>query len=182
MKRILTGLMVSAMAFAATSIYDFTLNSIDGAPAPLSAYKGKVVLVVNVASKCGYTPQYAGLETLYEKYKAKGFVIVGVPANNFGGQEPGTNEEIKTFCSRNYNVTFPMMSKVSVKGADKTTLYQYLTDASANPKTAGEIKWNFTKFLIDKKGNVINRFESAVTPESADMVKAIEAADRKSVV
>ena len=99
--------MVSAMAFAATSIYDFTLNSIDGAPAPLSAYKGKVVMVVNVASKCGYTPQYAGLEKLYEKYKDKGFVIVGVPANNFGGQEPGTNEEIKTFCSRNYNVTFP---------------------------------------------------------------------------
>src|SRR5215475_5345815 len=113
MKRMLIGFLVGAMAFAATSIYDFTLNTIDGAPAPLSNFKGKVVLLVNVASKCGYTPQYAGLEKLYEKYKAKGFVIVGVPANNFGAQEPGTNEEIKTFCSRNYNVTFPMMSKVS---------------------------------------------------------------------
>jgi len=171
MKPILTGLMVTAMAFAATSIYDFTLNSIDGASTPLSTYKGKVVLVVNVASKCGYTPQYAGLEALYEKYKAKGFVIVGVPANNFGGQEPGSDEEIKTFCSRNYNVTFPMMSKVSVKGADKTPLYQYLTEA-----TGGEIKWNFTKILIDKKGGIVSRFESAVTPESAEMAKAIEQA------
>ena len=174
MKLMMLGLAVGAMAFAATSVYDFTLNSIDGAATPLSSYKGKVVLLVNVASKCGFTPQYAGLEKLYEKYKDKGFVIVGVPANNFGAQEPGSNDEIKTFCSRNYNVTFPMMSKVSVKGEDKTPLYQYLTDSSA--KTGGEIKWNFTKFLVDKKGNVINRFESAVTPESADMIKAVEAA------
>jgi len=173
-KLMLLGLAVGAMAFAASSVYDFTLNSIDGAPSPLSAFKGKVVLLVNVASKCGFTPQYAGLEKLYEQYKDKGFVIVGVPANNFGAQEPGTNEEIKTFCSRNYNVTFPMMSKVSVKGADTTPLYQYLTDKGS--KTGGEIKWNFTKFLIDKKGNVINRFESAVTPESADLVKAVETA------
>jgi glutathione peroxidase len=171
MKRMLLGLLVTAMAFAASNIYDFTLNTIDGAPAPLSAYQGKVVLLVNVASKCGYTPQYAGLEKLYEKYKDKGFVIIGVPANNFGGQEPGTNEEIKTFCSRNYNVTFPMMSKVSVKGADKTPLYGYLTE-----KTGGDIKWNFTKFLIDKKGNIVSRFESAVTPEAAEMTKAIEQA------
>jgi glutathione peroxidase len=170
-KRTLIGLMVSAMAFAATNIYDFTLNTIDGASAPLSAYKGKVVLLVNVASKCGYTPQYAGLEKLYEKYKDKVFVIVGVPANNFGAQEPGTNEEIKTFCSRNYNVTFPMMSKVSVAGEDKTPLYRYLTDAKG-----GEVKWNFTKFLIDRKGNIASRFESAVTPESSDMAKAIEQA------
>jgi glutathione peroxidase len=174
MKLMMLGLAVSAMAFAASNVYEFTLNSIDGAATPLASYKGKVVLLVNVASKCGYTPQYAGLEKLYEKYKDKGFVIVGVPANNFGSQEPGSNEEIKTFCSRNYNVTFPMMSKVSVKGDDKAPLYQYLTDASA--KTGGEIKWNFTKFLVDKKGNVINRFESAVTPESADLVKAVEAA------
>src|SRR5437016_12070097 len=115
-------LMLTSSSFAASSAYDFDLPSIDGAPAPLSAYKGKVVLLVNVASKCGYTPQYSGLEKLYEKYKDKGFVIVGVPANNFGAQEPGTNEEIKTFCSRTYNVTFPMMSKVSVKGADQTPL------------------------------------------------------------
>ena len=175
-KVMLLGMALGAMAFAASSVYEFTLNSIDGAPAPLSSFKGKVVLLVNVASKCGYTPQYAGLEKLYETYKDKGFVIVGVPANNFGAQEPGTNEEIKTFCSRTYNVTFPMMSKVSVKGSDKTPLYQYLTDASANPKTGGEIKWNFTKFLIDKKGNIAARFESAVTPDSTDMIKAIEQA------
>jgi glutathione peroxidase len=176
MKVMLLGMAVGAMAFAASNVYDFTLNSIDGAATPLSSFKGKVVLLVNVASKCGYTPQYAGLEKLYEAYKDKGFVIVGVPANNFGAQEPGTNEEIKTFCSRTYNVTFPMMSKVSVKGSDKTPLYQYLTDASTNPKTSGEIKWNFTKFLIDKNGNIAARFESAVTPDSADMAKAIEQA------
>jgi glutathione peroxidase len=175
-KLMLLGLAIGAMAFGASSVYDFTLSSIDGATAPLSSFKGKVVLLVNVASKCGYTPQYAGLEKLYETYKDKGFVIVGVPANNFGAQEPGSNEEIKTFCSRNYNVTFPMMSKVSVKGADTTPLYQYLTDKTANPKTGGDIKWNFTKFLVDKKGNVINRFESAVTPESTELVKAVEAA------
>jgi glutathione peroxidase len=171
MKQVLIGLVVSVMAFAAGNIYDFTLNTIDGAPAPLTAYKGKVVLLVNVASKCGYTPQYAGLEKLYEKYKAKDFVIVGVPANNFGGQEPGTNEEIKTFCSRNYNVTFPMMSKVSVKGKDQTPLYTWLTS-----QTGGEVQWNFTKFLIDKKGNIAARFESAVTPEAQEMTAAIEKA------
>jgi glutathione peroxidase len=175
-KLMLLGLAIGAMAFGASSVYDFTLSSIDGAAAPLSSFKGKVVMLVNVASKCGYTPQYAGLEKLYETYKDKGFVIVGVPANNFGGQEPGSNEEIKTFCTRNYNVTFPMMSKVSVKGSDTAPLYQYLTDKNANPKTGGDIKWNFTKFLVDKKGNVINRFESAVTPESTDLVKAVEAA------
>jgi glutathione peroxidase len=177
MKLMLLGLgllCMGAMAFGASSVYDFTLNSIDGAATPLSSFKGKVVLLVNVASKCGYTPQYAGLEKLYETYKDKGFVIVGVPANNFGAQEPGSNEEIKTFCSRNYNVTFPMMSKVSVKGTDTAPLYQYLTDKTS--KTGGDIKWNFTKFLVDKKGNVINRFESAVTPEAAELVKAVEAA------
>src|SRR5438270_9183394 len=118
-KLVLTGIIMAASLFGASNALDFTLNSIDGKPTPLSSFKGKVVLLVNVASKCGYTPQYAGLEKLYETYKGKGFVIVGVPANNFGAQEPGSNEEIKTFCSRNYNVTFPMMSKVSVKGSDK---------------------------------------------------------------
>src|ERR1019366_3146657 len=117
--------------------------------APLSAYQGKVVLIVNVASRCGFTPQYAGLEALYEKYKDRGFVILGFPANNFGGQEPGTNEEIKTFCSTKYNVTFPMYSKISVKGDDMAPLYQFLTDA-----TGSEIQWNFTKFLVDKDGKV----------------------------
>lgn len=162
------------VAADAKSIYDFTLNSIDGQPVSLKSYKGKVVLLVNVASKCGYTPQYKGLEALYEKYKDKGFVIVGVPANNFMRQEPGTNEEIKTFCSRKYNVTFPMMSKVSVLGDDKTPLYRYLTDKDSDPKFAGDIKWNFTKFLFDRNGNPVARFEPAVTPDSAEVQAAIE--------
>src|SRR3954452_25615332 len=164
-------LLLPSVLMAASSVHDFTLTSIDGKPAPLSSYKGKVLLLVNVASKCGYTPQYTGLQALYDKYKDRGLVVVGVPANNFGGQEPGTNEEIKTFCSRNYNVTFPIMSKVSVQGADKTPLYQYLTDA-----TGGEIKWNFTKFVIDRKGGIASRFESAVTPEAAELIKSIEQA------
>src|SRR5258708_10877193 len=139
------------------TVYDFTLNSIDGQPATLAAYKGKLVLLVNVASRCGYTPQYTALESIYEKYKDRGFVIVGIPANNFGSQEPGTNQEIKTFCSSKYNVTFPMMSKVSVKGDDTTPLYQFLTDKASNPQTGGEIKWNFTKFLVGPYGRVITR-------------------------
>ena len=156
------------------SIYDFTMKSIDGEPVSLKSYSGKVVLVVNVASKCGFTPQYASLEKLYEKYKDRGFVIVGVPANNFAQQEPGTNEEIKTFCSRKYNVTFPMMSKVSVKGDDKDPLYQFLTDSGQNPKFGGDIKWNFTKFLVDRNGNIVARFEPATTPDSAEVTSAIE--------
>jgi len=159
---------------AASNIHDFTLNSIDGKPAPLSAYDGKVVLLVNVASRCGYTPQYAGLEALYEKYKDKGLVILGFPANNFGSQEPGTNEEIKTFCSAKYNVKFPMYAKVSVKGDDTTPLYKFLTETKG-----GEVKWNFTKFLADKHGNVIARFEPAVTPDSPEVAAAIESALKK---
>jgi glutathione peroxidase len=159
-------------------VHEFTLNSIDGRPAPLSAYQGKVVLIVNVASRCGFTPQYAGLEALYEKYKDRGFAILGFPANNFGGQEPGTNEEIKTFCSTKYNVTFPMYSKISVKGDDQAPLYRFLTDKQANPATGGEIQWNFTKFLVDKNGKVVARFEPKVTPESPDVASAIEKALR----
>jgi glutathione peroxidase len=167
---------MAASLFGASGVLDFTLNSLDGKPAPLAEYRGKVVLIVNVASKCGFTPQYTGLEKIYEKYKDQGFVILGFPANNFGGQEPGTNEEIKTFCSSKYQVTFPMYSKVSVKGADSTPLYQFLTDKRSNPATGGEIKWNFTKFLVDRNGKVIARFEPAVTPESADVTGAIEKA------
>jgi glutathione peroxidase len=166
---------MSTMA-ADKNIYDFTLNSIDGQPAPLSAYKGKIVLLVNVASRCGYTPQYTALESVYEKYKDRGFVIVGIPANNFGGQEPGTNEEIKTFCSSKYNVKFPMMAKVSVKGDDQNPLYVWLTDRTAHPQTGGEIKWNFTKFLVGPDGRVIQRFESKVTPDSPEVTSAIEKA------
>ena len=167
------GIVMTASVFGASNVHEFTLNSIEGKPAPLSAYQGKVVLIVNVASRCGFTPQYAGLEALYEKYKDRGFVILGFPANNFGGQEPGTNEEIKTFCSTKYNVTFPMYSKISVKGDDKAPLYQFLTDA-----TGSEIQWNFTKFLVDKDGKVVARFESKVTPESPDVAAAIEKALR----
>jgi glutathione peroxidase len=163
---------------AASTIHEFTLNSIDGQPTALAQFKGKVVLIVNVAGKCGFTPQYAGLEALYNKYKDRGFVVLGFPANNFLWQEPGTNEEIKAFCARKYNVTFPMFGKVSVKGRDKTPLYQFLTDKKANPATGGEIGWNFTKFLADRNGKVIARFGSSVAPESAEVISALEKALR----
>ena len=156
------------------SIYDFTMNSIDGEATPLSKFQGQVVLVVNVASRCGFTPQYAALEKVYEKYKDRSFVIVGFPANNFGGQEPGTNQEIKTFCATKYNVTFPMMAKVSVKGDDKTPLYQFLTDKTSNPSTGGEIQWNFTKFLIGPDGRPVARFEPNVKPDDPQVTTAIE--------
>lgn len=168
--------LAAALIGAEKNVFDYTLSTIDGQPAPLSAYKGKVVMLVNVASRCGFTPQYTALEAIYEKYKDRGFVIVGIPANNFGAQEPGTNQEIKTFCQSKYNVTFPMMSKVSVKGDDKTPLYQYLTDKSANPKMGGEIQWNFTKFLVGPDGQVIARFEPKVTPDSPEVTSAIESA------
>ena len=158
------------------TVYDYSAPLLDGQVVSLARFEGKVLLIVNTASKCGFTPQYAGLEALYEKYKDRGFVIVGVPANNFAQQEPGTNEEIKTFCSRKYNVTFPMMSKVSVLGDDKTPLYVFLTDKSANPQVGGDIKWNFTKFLFDREGRPVARFEPAVKPDSPEVAAAIEAA------
>ena len=168
MKTCFLGAIFAMSLPAASSVHEFTMKTIDGAPAPLSAYKGKAVLFVNVASQCGYTPQYKGLEALYQRYKDQGLVIVGVPANNFGGQEPGSDAEIKAFCTRTYNVTFPMMSKVSVKGSDITPLYQFLT------QTGGDVRWNFTKFLVGKDGKVIQRFEPSVAPESPELVKAIE--------
>ena len=154
----------TGMAAPAKSIYDFTLKSIDGQPVSLKSYHGKAVMIVNVASKCGFTPQYAGLESLYEKYKDQGFVIIGVPANNFAQQEPGTNEEIKKFCSNKYNVTFPMMSKVSVQGADETPLYAFLTNKALNPTIGGDIKWNFTKFLFDRNGKPVERLSLLSLP------------------
>jgi glutathione peroxidase len=174
-KYLLIGAMLTMTTslIAGSGLYGFTLNSIDGKPAPLADYKGKVVLIVNVASRCGYTPQYTALEATYEKYKAQGFVILGFPANNFGAQEPGTNEEIKTFCSRKYNVSFPMYSKISVKGDDQAPLYSFLTKETG-PWIAGDIKWNFTKFLVDRNGNVVQRFEPAVTPDSQEVTTAIE--------
>jgi glutathione peroxidase len=166
-------LTMTTSLVAGSGLYGFTLNSIDGKPVPLADYKGKVVMIVNVASRCGYTPQYSALEAIYEKYKGQGFVILGFPANNFGAQEPGTNEEIKTFCSRKYNVSFPMYSKISVKGDDQAPLYAYLTKETGTG-IAGDIKWNFTKFLVDRNGNVVQRFEPGVTPDSKDVTEAIE--------
>ncbi len=167
-----TLLLFSTVAmFAASSLYEFTPKAIDGQPSPLSAYKGKVLFIVNVASNCGFTPQYKALEAMYEKYKDQGLVVIGFPANNFMGQEPGTNEEIKTFCERKYNVTFPLMSKISVKGEDKAPVYDYLTNAKG-----GDIKWNFTKFLIGRDGKVLARFEPAVKPESPEVAAAVEQA------
>jgi glutathione peroxidase len=155
---------------------DFTVKTIDGKEQKLSDYKGKVVLMVNVASKCGLTPQYTALESLYEKYKDQGFVIVGFPANNFGSQEPGTNEEIKQFCTSKYNVTFPMMSKISVKGDEKHPLYKFLTEGKAGEDFAGDIEWNFAKFLVDRNGNVMARFASKTTPDSPQLTAAVEKA------
>jgi glutathione peroxidase len=168
--------LMSTALFGASSVHEFTLSSLTGTSTPLASFKGKVMLLVNVASQCGYTPQYEGLQALYKKYQAQGLVIAGFPANNFGGQEPGTNEEIGAFCKSKYGVTFPMFSKISVKGADKAPLYQFLTDTKANPKTGGEIQWNFTKFLVDRNGKVIQRFEPDVEPDSVGLISAIEAA------
>jgi glutathione peroxidase len=165
-----------SMMAVARSVYNFTLKSIDGKPTSLKSYHGKVLMLVNVASKCGYTPQYSALESVYEKYKDQGLVIVGIPANNFASQEPGTNAEIKQFCTRKYNVSFPMMEKVSVKGDDQAPLYHFLTDTSTNPQIGGEIKWNFTKFLFDRDGKPVARFEPAVTPDSPQVIAAIESA------
>lgn len=149
------------------------VKAIDGKPVDLASYKGKVVLVVNVASRCGYTKQYAGMQKLYDTYKDKGFVILGFPANDFGAQEPGSDAEIAEFCSTKYGVTFPMFSKITVKGSAKAPLYQALTEA-ADPK--GEVAWNFEKFLIGKDGAVIGRFKSGVAPDSPELATAIEAA------
>jgi glutathione peroxidase len=176
MKRLLLAVLFSACMFGASSVYEFTLNSIDGKAVPLAANKGKVMLLVNVASKCGFTPQYEALEGLHEKYKSQGLVVVGFPANNFMGQEPGTNEEIKDFCERTYHVKFQMYSKISVKGDDKAALYQYLTDKQSNPDFGGEIKWNFTKFLVSRDGKILARFEPAVKPDSPEVLSAIEKA------
>ena len=158
------------------SMYEFTMKDIDGKDVKLDAYKGKVAMIVNVASKCGLTPQYEGLEALYEKYKDKGFVILGFPANNFMGQEPGTEKEIKEFCSLKYNVTFPMFSKISVKGTDQHPFYTYLTNKQSNPGFDGDVTWNFEKFLADKNGKIIARFSPKTTPEDPEITKTIESA------
>lgn len=163
-----------ATASAERSVYEFTMNDIDGKEVKLDTYKGKVVMIVNTASKCGYTPQYEGLQALYEKYKDKGLVILGFPANNFMGQEPGTEAEIKDFCTTKYKVTFPMFAKISVKGEDQHPLYNFLTNKTTNPQFAGDISWNFNKFVLDRNGNVVARFGSKDTPQGDNVVAAVE--------
>lgn len=156
------------------SVLEFTMKDIDGKDVRLKKYKGSVVMIVNTASKCGYTPQYEGLEKIYEKYKGQGFVILGFPANNFGGQEPGTETEIKEFCTLKYHVTFPMFSKISVKGDDQHPLYAFLTNKESDPQFGGDITWNFNKFLVDRDGKVVARFSSKDTPGSEAVTGAIE--------
>ncbi|MFC2094727.1 glutathione peroxidase [Bacteroidota bacterium] len=155
-----------------TNISDISVKDIELIEVKLSKYKGKVLLIVNVASKCGFTSQYAGLQKIYEKYKEQGFEVLGFPCNDFGGQEPGTNEEIKNFCSLNYDVTFPMFDKVHVKGNAKAPLFELLTNNSVTGKSA--IKWNFEKFIIDKEGNVVDRFRSTTKPGSKKITSLIE--------
>ncbi|MDB5201966.1 MAG: Glutathione peroxidase [Ferruginibacter sp.] len=154
------------------SIYDFKVESLDGGKIDFSSFKGKKILVVNTASECGYTPQYKDLQALYEKYKDR-LVIVGFPANNFGGQEPGTNTEIKTFCEKNYGVSFPMAAKISVKGEDMAPIYQWLTHKDQNGVLDAEIKWNFNKFLIDENGHMVAYFPSKVTPMSEEITSKL---------
>jgi len=161
-------------ARAADSIYDIPLKDIDGKDTSLQPYQGKVLLIVNVASKCGYTPQYTALEALYRRYKAKGVVVLGFPCNQFGSQEPGTDAEIKQFCSSKYNVTFPMFDKIDVNGTNRHALYVML--AGKNSPVAGDIKWNFTKFLISRDGIILKRFEPQVKPDSPEVIQAIKAA------
>jgi len=160
----------------AKTIHDFSAKTLDGKTRSLADYRGKVALIVNVASECGLTPQYKGLEELHESYAAKGLAVLGFPANEFGAQEPGSDEQIQTFCSKNYGVKFDMFSKVKVKGAGIDPLFSFLTSPEHNPKFSGDIKWNFNKFLVGKDGTVLARFEPPVEPTSADVKGAIEKA------
>ncbi len=160
---------------AKDTVHDFKVTNIEGKEVDLSAYKGKVLLIVNVASKCGATKQYDPLQALHAKYAGKGFVVLGFPANNFGGQEPGSDEEIAEFCTTKYSVDFPLFSKVSVKGEDKAPLFSYLTGAE-NPDKQGDIGWNFEKFLVGKDGKLIRRFPTKTSPEDQDLVAAVEKA------
>lgn len=160
------------MTIGSNSLYDFSIKNIDGKILDLSFYKGKKILIVNVASECGFTTQYEGLQELYSKYQDR-VVVIGFPANNFGEQEPGSNQDIKGFCSKNYNVTFPMMSKISVKGNDIDPLFKWLT-SQPNPDFTGDINWNFEKFLLDENGQLIHRFRSRTKPMSDEIINAIK--------
>jgi glutathione peroxidase len=172
---LLTSLFVAMSVIAASKapVQEIAINDLDGKPTNLGAYAGKTVLLVNVASKCGYTPQYTALESTYRKYKDKGFVVVGVPCNDFGAQEPGSAKEIKEFCTSKFDVTFPMLEKIHVKGPEQHPLYAHLTGKDA--AFPGDIKWNFGKFLINPEGKVVARWDSKVTPDSKEITSAIEA-------
>lgn len=172
---LLVALAIPAVAADAKGPLDFKVKSIDQKPVELNQYKGEVLLVVNVASKCGLTPQYKQLEDVYSKYKDKGFKVLGFPANEFLGQEPGSDEEIAKFCTSKYKVDFPMFSKVVVKGEGIAPLYQYLTSKETNPDFSGDITWNFEKFLIGRDGKVVKRFAPKVKPDAPEVVEAIEA-------
>ena len=162
-----------------TNFYAFTVKDIDGKEKPLSEYAGKVLLVVNVASKCGFTPQYKGLETLYKRFHERGFEILAFPSNDFGRQEPGTEVEIKSFCTLTYGVTFPMFAKISVKGKEMDPVYAFLTNKETNPGFAGKITWNFNKFLLDRSGKIVNRFDSKDDPMGDKIPRSVgEVLDR----
>ena len=166
--------LMQTITSQAQPIDKIAVKDIDHKEITIGAYQGKVLLIVNVASKCGFTPQYTGLEAVYEKYKDKGLVVLGFPCNQFGSQEPGTNEEIKQFCSTKYNVTFPLFDKIDVNGPNRAPLYVLL--AGTDSPFPGDIKWNFTKFLIGRDGRILNRFDSKVKPDSPEMISAIETA------
>jgi len=170
----LLALLLAPIAMADTKLYDIPLNDIDGKATSIKTYSGKVLLIVNVASQCGLTPQYAALEALYQKHKDQGLVVLGFPCNDFAGQEPGTNEEIKTFCTRTFKVTFPMFDKLHVKGPEQHPLYAALTGKGS--PFPGDVAWNFGKFLVGKDGKVLKRFEPKVKPNDKEVVEAIEAA------
>jgi len=156
------------------AVLNFKMKTIDGTDVELAKYQGKVVLIVNVASECGYTPQYKGLQALHAKFADKGLVVLGVPCNDFGAQEPGSEAQIAKFCSTNYGVKFDMLGKVPIKGKDPAPLYKYLTDKQTNPKFGGPVKWNFTKFLIGKDGTIVARFEPDVEPDAKQLIDAVE--------
>lgn len=177
MKTILTSILVILFAAGPTkTVYDFTVKDIDGKDVSLSQYKGKVLLIVNVASLCGNTPQYKDIQNLYEKYSSKGLVVLGFPANNFMGQEPGSDKEIKQFCTKEYAVTFPMFSKISVKGKEIAPIYSYLTQKSENGVIDAPVKWNFQKFLIGKNGTVITSVAPGTSINDEPVMKAIDKA------
>lgn len=178
---VLAGMFFSAMGHAEKkmenaskpSIYDFTVKNIDGKETSLKEYAGKTLLIVNTASRCGYTPQYEGLEALYEKYQSQGLVVLGFPSNDYGGQEPGANSEIKEFCETKFKVSFPLFEKGPVSGEKIQPLFRYLTE-TAKPESKGEIRWNFEKFVVDRKGRLVERFRSKTTPEDTELVKTLE--------